>query len=105
MAFVGPNLYLAPDVDSDDGMLDVVLVTAEERDALEEPLENWRDGEHHVPELPRIRASAIELEWTGFEVHIDDEAWPPKDTKPESAQTKIEINVEHDAVAFFAPKR
>jgi diacylglycerol kinase family enzyme len=104
MEFVGPNLYLAPDMDPDDGMLDVVLVTAEERDALEEPLENWRDGEPHVPDLPRIRVSSVEMEWTGFEVHIDDEAWPPEGEKTDSAMTRIELNVEHDAVRFFAPR-
>jgi diacylglycerol kinase (ATP) len=105
MEFVGPNLYLAPDMDPDDGMLDLVLVTAEERDALEEPLENWRDGEPHVPDLTRIRAATIELEWTGFDVHIDDEAWPPKDTDADSALTRIELKVEPDAVEFLAPQR
>ncbi|HEX2827752.1 MAG TPA: diacylglycerol kinase family protein [Burkholderiales bacterium] len=104
MEFVGPNLYLAPDMDPDDGMLDVVLVTAAERDALEEPLDNWKEGEDHVPDLPRIRASNVELEWTGYPVHIDDEAWPPEGEKVEAApKTEIELNVEHDAVKFVAP--
>ena len=104
MEFVGPNLYLAPDMDPDDGMLDVVLVTASERDALEEPLDNWKEGEPHVPDLPRVRASSVGMEWTGFEVHIDDEAWPPEGEKVESANTHIELNVEHDAVHFLAPR-
>jgi diacylglycerol kinase family enzyme len=104
MEFVGPNLYLAPDMDPDDGMLDVVLVTAAERDALEEPLDNWKDGEDHVPDLPRIRAASVELEWTGYPVHIDDEAWPPEGDEMENAsKTKIELDVEHDAVKFVAP--
>jgi diacylglycerol kinase family enzyme len=104
MEFVGPNLYLAPDMNPDDAMLDVVLVTAAERDALEESLENWKEGELHVPDLPVVRASNVELEWTGFEVHIDDEAWPPEGEKIETANTKIELNVEHDAVQFVAPR-
>ena len=104
MEFVGPNLYLAPDMDPDDGMLDVVLVTAAERDALEEPLDNWKEGESHVPDLPRVRASSVALEWTGFAVHIDDEAWPPEGEKVESANTQIELAVEHDAVHFLAPR-
>lgn len=104
MEFVGPNLYLAPGMDSDDGMFDIVLVTTAERDALEASLKNWKEGELHVPDLPSIRASAVELEWTGFAVHIDDEAWPPEGEKIESANTRIELNVEHDAVQFFAPR-
>ena len=104
MEFVGPNLYLAPDMDPDDGMLDVVLVTAAERDELEEGLENWKEGELHVPDLPRVRAASVEMEWTGFAVHIDDEAWPPEGDKPTPSKTLIELNVEHDAVQFFAPR-
>jgi diacylglycerol kinase family enzyme len=104
-AFVGPNLHLAPEMHPADGMLDLVLVTAEERHSLEEPLENWRDGEHHVADLPRVRASTIELEWTGFEVHIDDESWPRKDADTGSASGRIELRVERDAVEFLAPRR
>ena len=104
MAFVGPNLYLAPDMDPDDGMFDVVLVTAQERDALEEPLDNWQDGEHHVPDLPCINASSVGIAWTGYPVHIDDEAWPPEGETVEAApNARIELNVEHDAVRFVAP--
>ena len=104
MAFVGPNLYLAPDLDPGDGMFDVVLVTAAERDALEEPLENWQDGEHHVPDLPCIKASSVALEWTGYPVHIDDEAWPAEGENKHTPMTRIELSVEHDAVRFFAPR-
>jgi diacylglycerol kinase family enzyme len=104
MAFVGPNLCLAPDMDPDDGLLDVVLVTAQERDALEAPLAKRQGKEPHVPDLPTVRASHVELEWTGFQVHIDDEAWPPEGAKPQSSITRIALDVEHDAVQFFAPR-
>jgi diacylglycerol kinase (ATP) len=104
MEFVGPNLYLAPDMDPDDGMLDVVLVTAAERDALEEALDNWKEGEDHVPDLPRVRASHVELEWTGYPVHIDDAGGPPEDDKVEGVPTTwMVLDVEHDAVRFVAP--
>jgi diacylglycerol kinase (ATP) len=104
-AFVGPNLHLAPEMHPADGMLDLVLVTADERHTLEEPLENWRDGEHHVADLPRVRASTIELEWSGFEVHIDDEVWPRKDADAAPAAGRIEIRVERDALEFLAPRK
>jgi diacylglycerol kinase (ATP) len=104
-AFVGPNLHLAPEMHPADGMLDLVLVTADERHTLEEPLENWRDGKHHVADLPRVRASTIELEWSGFEVHIDDEVWPRKDADAAPAAGSIEIRVERDALEFLGPRR
>lgn len=102
MEFVGPNLYLAPDVRPADGLLDVVLVTTAERDKLNAVLENWQDGGLAHPRLTRRRASLIELEWDGFEVHFDDEAWPADGEKP-PALTHIELTVERNALAFLAP--
>jgi diacylglycerol kinase family enzyme len=102
MAFVGPNLYLAPEVDPADGMLDVVLVTSAERDKLHDSLATWQEGELEHPRLTRHRARRLELEWTGFAVHFDDEAWPPEDQEP-PALTHIEVSVERDALKFVAP--
>lgn len=103
MEFVGPNLYLAPDIMSCDGKLDVVLVTAAERDKLKESLETWQDGELVHPELPRYRARKIRLEWDGFEVHIDDEAWPADKEEPPPELAHIEVEVEHDVISFLVP--
>lgn len=100
MEFVGPNLYLAPDVRPADGMLDVVLVTPAERDTLHASLETWQDGELEQPNLPARRASVIELEWSGFEVHFDDEAWPADGEQP-SAASQIELTVVRDSLAFL----
>lgn len=102
MAFVGPNLYLAPEIDPNDGMLDVVVVTSAERDKLHETLATWQDGDFEHPRLTRHRASLLELEWTGFEVHFDDEAWPAPDHEP-PALTHIEVTVERDGLKFVAP--
>jgi diacylglycerol kinase family enzyme len=104
MAFVGPNLYLAPDLDADDGLLDLVLVTEAERDELEAPLANWQKGDMHVPELTRRRARSIEFDWSGFDVHFDDEAWPPKDRHKDGALKRISLGVERSALQFFAPR-
>ena len=103
MAFVGPNLYLAPDIDACDGRLDVVLVTRSERDKLHQSLENWQEGVLMHPQLTRHVAAAIELEWSGFEVHIDDEAWPEKGAEAPPALAKIELKVEREALIFFVP--
>jgi diacylglycerol kinase family enzyme len=102
MEFVGPNLYLAPDMRPDDGQLDVVLVTTSERDKLRQSLANWQDGAHHRPNLTRYRASEIELEWNGFEVHFDDEAWPTSNKDAPPVLSQIQIKVERDALQFLA---
>ena len=101
MEFVGPNLYLAPDIRPADGLLDVILVTSAQRDKLNESLATWQDGELEHPDLTRHRARRIELEWDGFEVHFDDEAWPAEKEEP-PALTHIDVTVEHDALLFLA---
>jgi diacylglycerol kinase family enzyme len=102
MEFVGPNLYLAPEVDPCDGTLDLVLVSSAERDKLHESLAHWQDGKRKRPDLPRTRVQRVELDWTGFHVHFDDEAWPgEQQDKP--APGPIELSVEREAVVFVAP--
>jgi diacylglycerol kinase family enzyme len=103
MEFVGPNLYLAPDIRSDDGLLDVVLVSTHDRDELRKSLADWHRGDLNRPNLSRRRASSIELDWTGFEVHIDDEAWPPQDQRDYPKHAPIEIDVKRQALRFLAP--
>ena len=103
MEFVGPNLYLAPDIQAADGLLDVVLVSTVERDKLKDSLETWQDGDLEHPNLTRHRASVIELEWSGFEVHFDDEAWPAEKEEP-PALTHIEVTVERNALSFLLPR-
>jgi diacylglycerol kinase family enzyme len=102
MEFVGPNLYLAPDVAPADGMLDLVLVTAAEREELRETLANWQDGDLAHPNLTRIRARDIRMAWNGFEVHFDDEPWPAQKQEP-PALGPIELHVEPKALSFLAP--
>ena len=102
MEFVGPNLYLAPEIRPADGLLDVVLVTTAERDKLAASLADWKRGDLAHPELTRVRARHIALEWTGFEVHFDDEAWPPAGAEP-PALKMIEVSVERDALVFLGP--
>jgi diacylglycerol kinase family enzyme len=102
MEFVGPNLYLAPNVAPTDGLLDVVLVTTEERDKLNESLATWQQGELAHPDLTRHRTARVEMEWNGFEVHFDDEPWPAGKQDP-AALTSIELTVERNALCFLAP--
>ena len=102
MAFVGPNLYLAPNVDPNDGMLDVVLVMSAERDKLRDSLASWQEGELEHSRLTRRRARFLELDWSGFDVHFDDETWPEPDRQP-PAHTRIEVSVERNALKFVAP--
>jgi diacylglycerol kinase (ATP) len=103
MEFVGPNLYLAPDMQPDDGLLDLVLVTTHDRQALQRSLASWQSGELYAPDLGRHRVGHIGLDWTGFEVHFDDEAWPSDPGADKPQRGRIDVGVERNALHFIAP--
>jgi diacylglycerol kinase (ATP) len=103
--YVGPNLYLAPDCDLRDGLLDIVLVPSVHRDKLLRYLSSWQNGVLWPPELPTYRGARLEIDWTGFEVHIDDLVWPQRDVEHDvRAPAPMEITVRRDAARFLVPE-
>ncbi len=103
MQYVGPNLYLAPDCDLRDGLLDVVLVPFAQRGRLLRYLSEWQNGMLWPPDLPTYRGERLELEWTGYEVHIDDRVWPERGGAPVAARGRIEVTLQRDALRFLLP--
>lgn len=103
--FVGPNLYLAPNSAPDDGEFDVVLITEKQRRKLDDYLQSWQEGVTLPPDFTTLKASRIDVNWTGFDVHIDDTVYPKKDKTREKAPTHLTIETEHDALEFLVPGR
>lgn len=99
--YVGPNLFLAPDSKPGDGLFDVVIVTEEERDRLTNYLASWQDNRERLAVLPTRRGKHLRFEWTGFELHIDDELWPEEGAKPGGSGT-IDLRIA-GTVEFIAP--
>ncbi|HEV3011357.1 MAG TPA: diacylglycerol kinase family protein [Burkholderiales bacterium] len=104
LPYVGPNLFLAPDSKPGDGQLDVVLVGEAERDRLVKYLETWQENRERLAVLPSHRGKRLTMEWTGFEVHIDDELWPAEDEKPAAPPARIEARLEGDVEFLVPPK-
>ncbi len=104
MQYVGPNLYLAPDCDLRDGLLDVVLVPVGDRDTLETYLSAWQNGMSWPSALPTYRGARLEFAWTGFEMHIDDEVWPEDGARRDDPPfSTIVLSVQRNAVRFLVP--
>lgn len=98
---VGPNLYLAPDADPGDGLLDVVLLPHGERDALDEYLSQCRDGRPTSPSLTTHRGTRLRVVWNGFDVHIDDEPWPGGSAKPPASPAGIDVTLGSHSIEFL----
>jgi hypothetical protein len=46
----------------------------------------------------------LQIEWTGFPVHIDDKFWQER-ARRKSLQGEIEITIERGAITFLVPKK
>jgi diacylglycerol kinase family enzyme len=101
--YVGPNLFLAPHGDFSDGCLDIALVNEAEREHLFTCLTGWQRGSACRPDLPIHSGRHLQLEWSGFPIHIDDEVWPAEDEKPAAKSATIDVRIASESVEFLEP--
>jgi diacylglycerol kinase family enzyme len=102
--YVGPNLHLAPDRQPGDGLFEVVLVTEAERPRLLQYLDQWQDNRERLAVLPSRRGKRLHLEWTGFELHIDDKLYPKADAEPKEMAGPVEACIDGTTVEFLVPE-
>jgi diacylglycerol kinase family enzyme len=95
--YVGPSLFLAPDSQPGDGTFEVVMVGEAERERLQNYLSSWQENRQRLPVLPTRRGKRLRMQWSGFELHIDDELLPGGATAP------VELSVGDLTVDFIAP--
>jgi len=103
LRYVGPNLHLAHESKPGDGQFDVVLATEDERERLVRYLEHWQDNRDRLAILPTRRGRRLEIEWTGFPLHIDDKLRPKEESKPKEMAGKVEARLDGDTVEFLLP--
>jgi diacylglycerol kinase family enzyme len=97
LMYVGPSLFLAPDSQPGDGTFEVAMVTEAERDRLQNYLAAWQDNRDRLSVLPTRRGKRLRMQWTGFELHIDDELLPGED------DGTVELTVGELSVELIAP--
>lgn len=102
LPFIGPSLFLAPDAQAGDGLLDVVLVGEGERTTLLDALTEWREGRATPARLPTRRGAHLRIEPTANNVHIDDKIWRAGDSERPS-RADIEVKVIPGALECLVP--
>jgi diacylglycerol kinase (ATP) len=98
---IGPNLALAPAADPSDGLLDLVLVSKNERDQISRYLSDRIEGKSSSPGLIVRQSSRLQIECKGLLIHIDDELWP-KDNSPSSPVT-IDVKLSSEYLEMLIP--
>ncbi len=71
---IGPNLVLAENADPGDGLLDIVLIPAGQRDRLLKHIRARISGEEDDFSYPGIKAQEITLSLPATRIHVDDQA-------------------------------
>ena len=97
----GPNLALAPAADCGDGLLDIVLVEAHQRNLLEAHLNAVRAGSEHVPELPIRHARHVAVDFAPCRLHLDDELWS---AEAGASRVQAAVTLLPAALEFLVPR-
>jgi diacylglycerol kinase family enzyme len=101
LPFIGPNLYIAPDTKAGDGQLEVVLVPEAQRGRLVRYLDHWQENRERLSLLPSRRGKHLQIEWTGFALHIDDKLRPKKKADADDVAGLVDVRVDGAAVEFL----
>jgi len=103
LPYIGPNLFIAPDTKAGDGQLEVVLVPEAQRGRLVRYLEHWQENRERLSLLPSRRGRHLQIEWTGFPLHIDDKLRPKKKAEPDEVAGLVDVRINGAAVEFLTP--
>ena len=71
---IGPRIPIAGDADPGDGLFDLVLMRAEDRDALADFVAGVPGAVEYPVESRRVRC--VKLDWPETDTHVDDDVWP-----------------------------
>jgi diacylglycerol kinase family enzyme len=99
---VGPNLVLAPEADSGDGWLDLVLARPEDRHQLQGYVAGRVAGREVSLELPVERVRRVRIVAGGEEIQVDDEIERPSED-PGAVGAMLEIGIQPGALDVLVP--
>lgn len=94
MAFVGPNLNMAPESDPGDGLFETVLIAEEGRPAFARFVLDPENNPLHQSCLV-IKGQQFQLHWDGADMHADDELLT------HVIDANISISAEKDSLSFL----
>jgi len=104
LSHIGPNLFLTANSTPGDGRFELIMVTEAERSRLLYYLDHWQDDRERLAILPSRSGSRLQVEWTGFPLHIDDKLLPKANAKPRRMAGMVEARINGAAVKFLVPE-
>ena len=100
---IGPNLCIVQAGPPGDGLLDVVLAAADERDQIMQFLSDRLEGAAGFRGLTVQQARQMHIECAGARVHIDDDLWPKDGSSSDKLQLAVDISIESKRLEILLP--
>lgn len=102
--YVGPNLCLAAGADPGDGLLDVVLVSEDERELLGRYLSDRLKGKTDCAVLNVYKGHHLHIECDCFPIHIDDDLRMKNGPPTPFSSAEIDVTLDSGALEFLVPE-
>jgi diacylglycerol kinase (ATP) len=102
--YMGPNLDLVPRAETNDGLLDVVLVAKAEQAKLRQYIADHLGHKRSRVSLTVHRGRHLQVEWKSSQVHIDDMPWPEDEDAIRVPSIAIDIKIDPGALVFLKPR-
>jgi len=97
MNLMGPGLTIVPAADSNDQILDVIMVREDDRDKINSYFESSLTSNPLPFPIPSIKTDKLKLQWYGSRVHVDD------DLQNFPSSGEMCIAVKSQALQFLLP--
>jgi hypothetical protein len=68
-------------------------------------LAHWHENRGRASLLPSRRGKHLQIEWTGFALHIDDKLRPRKKAGVDEIAGLVDVRVDGAKVEFLVPPR
>jgi diacylglycerol kinase family enzyme len=98
---IGPSLHLAPDADPSDGLLNVVLIGADEREKLGMYLADRLSGRSDPPRWRVHRGRNLQIWCDKADLHLDDRVWRASASNDAESPILLDVKMESHALAFL----
>ena len=72
-----------------------------QRGRLVRYLDHWQENRERLSLLPSRRGKHLQIEWTGFALHIDDKLRPRKKADADEVAGLVDVQVDGGAVEFL----
>ena len=79
-------------------------VPESQRARLVRYLEHWQEKRGRASLLPSRRGKHLQIEWTGYALHIDDKLRPKKKADADEVAGLVDVRVNDTAVEFLTPR-